>query len=129
MGLIYIQQASTGVAAPVVGVSPGQRVLDMCSAPGGKTTHLAELMGDRGCLVAGEISEPRIRGLLGNVYRLGHPNILVVAGDGREFPEGALFDHVLLDAPCSGEGTLRRSGGQAPNQSSSFLGYVTAAQR
>jgi NOL1/NOP2/sun family putative RNA methylase len=129
LGLIYIQQASTGVAAPSVGVSPGQRVLDMCSAPGGKTTHLAELMGDRGCLVAGEISEPRIRGLLGNVYRLGHPNILVVAGDGREFPEGALFDHVLLDAPCSGEGTLRRSGGQAPNQSSSFLGYVTAAQR
>jgi len=129
LGLIYVQQASTGVAAPALGPLPGERILDMCAAPGGKTAHMAELMGDRGCIVASEISEPRIRGLLGNVYRLGHPNILVVAGDGREFPEGALFDRILLDAPCSGEGTLRRSRGQAPNQSASFLGYVTRAQR
>lgn len=128
-GLIYVQQASTGAAPPALGALPGERVLDMCSAPGGKTTHLAEMMHDRGCLVACEIDERRIRGLLGNVYRLGHPNILVVAGDGRDFPEGALFDRVLVDAPCSGEGTLRRRAGEAPNQSSSFLGYVTAAQR
>lgn len=129
LGLLYVQQASTGVAAPAVGVRPGDRVLDLCSAPGGKTTHMAELMGDRGCIVASEISEPRIRGLLGNIYRLGHPNILVVAGDGRSFPEGALFDHVLVDAPCSGEGTLRRRGGNAPHQSASFHSYVTGAQR
>jgi NOL1/NOP2/sun family putative RNA methylase len=128
-GLIYVQQASTGAAAPALGVQPGERVLDLCSAPGGKTTHLAELMDDRGCLVACEIDERRIRGLLGNVYRLGHPNILVVAGDGRNFPEGALFDRVLVDAPCSGEGTLRRRAGEPPNQSKSFLGYVTSAQR
>lgn len=129
LGLVYVQQASTGVAAPEVGVSPGARVLDLCSAPGGKTMHMAELMGDRGCIVASEISEPRIRGLLGNIYRLGYPNILVVAGDGRTFPEGALFDHVLVDAPCSGEGTLRRRGGDAPHQSASFQSYVTGAQR
>jgi NOL1/NOP2/sun family putative RNA methylase len=128
-GLIYVQQASTGVAAPALGARPGERVLDLCSAPGGKTTHLAEEMEDRGCLVACEIDERRIRGLLGNVYRLGHTNILVVAGDGRDFPEGALFDRVLVDAPCSGEGTLRRRAGEAPNQSAAFLGYVTAAQR
>jgi NOL1/NOP2/sun family putative RNA methylase len=129
LGLIYVQQASTGVAAPVVGPSPGERVLDMCAAPGGKTTHMAELMNDSGCLVASEISESRIRGLLGNVYRLGHPNILVVSGDARDFPEGPLFDRVLLDAPCSGEGTLRRRGGKPPNQSASFVGYVTRAQK
>jgi len=129
LGLIYLQQASTGVAAPAVGPRPGEHVLDLCSAPGGKTTHMADLMKDSGCLVASEISESRIRGLLGNVYRLGHSNILVVAGDGREFPPGASFDRVLVDAPCSGEGTLRRRGGQAPNQSSSFISYVTSAQR
>ncbi len=129
LGLLYVQQASTGLAAPLLAPEPGERVLDLCAAPGGKTTHMADLMGDSGCLVASEISESRIRGLLGNVYRLGHPGTFVVAGDGRRFPEGALFDRVLLDAPCSGEGTLRRRGGQAPNQSSSFLGYVTAAQR
>lgn len=129
LGLLYVQQASTGVAAPALGPRPGERILDMCSAPGGKTTHMADLMGDRGCLVASELSEPRIRGLLGNVYRLGHTGIFVVSADGRRLPGGALFDHVLLDAPCSGEGTLRRSGGQAPNQSGSFLSYVTTAQR
>lgn len=128
-GLLYVQQASTGVAAPALGARPGERVLDLCSAPGGKTTHLAEMMDDRGCLVAGEIDQRRIRGLLGNVYRLGHPNILVVACDGRDFPEGALFDRVLVDAPCSGEGTLRRRAGEPPSQSRSFLAYVTSAQR
>jgi len=102
--------------------------LDLCAAPGGKTTHTAELMQDRGTVVAAEINEGRIRGLLGNVYRLGHPNILVVSGDGREFPEEVLFDRVLVDAPCSGEGTLRRRGGRPPNQSASFIGYVTRVQ-
>lgn len=129
LGLFYVQQASTGVAAPVLNPQPGERVLDLCSAPGGKTTHAADLMQDRGCLVASEISENRIRGLLGNVYRLGHPNVFVVASDGRDFPEGPLFDRVLVDAPCSGEGTLRRRGGKAPRQSASFGRYVRAAQR
>lgn len=128
-GLLYVQQASTGAAPPALGVQPGERVLDLCSAPGGKALHLAELMGERGCLVASEIDERRIRGLLGNVYRLCQPNIMVVAGDGRDFPEGALFDRVLVDAPCSGEGTLRRRSGEAPRQSRSFLRYVSSVQR
>ncbi|MDH5760518.1 MAG: RsmB/NOP family class I SAM-dependent RNA methyltransferase [Gemmatimonadota bacterium] len=128
MGLFYVQQASTGVAAPALAPLPGERVLDLCSAPGGKTTHMAELMEDRGALVASDVSEGRIRGLLGNVYRLGHPNIMVVSGDGRSFPEEACFDRVLVDAPCSGEGTLRKKRGTPPRQSTSFMGYVTRAQ-
>jgi len=128
-GLVYVQQASTGVAAPQLGAAPGERVLDMCAAPGGKTSHLAELMGDRGCLVAAEVDDRRIRGLLGNLYRLCHPNVLCVRSDGRDFPEGALFDRVLVDAPCSGEGTLRRRSGEAPNPSESFRGHVTRVQR
>ncbi len=128
LGLFYVQQASTGVAAPLLGAKPGERVLDLCSAPGGKTTHVADLMEDRGALVAVDVSESRIRGLLGNVYRLGHANLLVVAGDGRVFPEEAAFDRVLVDAPCSGEGTLRRRRGRPPHQSRSFRGYVTRTQ-
>lgn len=128
-GLLYVQQASTGIAAPALGAEPGERVLDLCAAPGGKTMHIAEMMEESGCVVASEISESRIRGLLGNVYRLGYTNVLVVAGDGRDFPEGASFDRVLVDAPCSGEGTLRRRGGRAPRQSSTFSSYVAAAQR
>lgn len=129
LGLVYVQQASTGVAAPALGPRPGERVLDLCSAPGGKTLHMAELMEDTGCLVANEISEGRIRGLLGNVYRLGNPGIMVVAGDGRDFPDGALFDRVLVDAPCTGEGTLRRRGGNPPEPSDSFVAHLARVQR
>lgn len=129
LGLVYVQQASTGLAAPALGPEPGERVLDLCSAPGGKTLHMAELMADRGCLVANEISEGRIRGLLGNVYRLGHPGVMVVAADGRDFPEGALFDRVLVDAPCTGEGTLRRRGGRPPEPSPSFVAHLGRVQR
>ena len=129
LGLLYVQQASTGVAPPLLGVQPGERVLDLCAAPGGKTMHLAELMGGQGCIVASEVDERRIRGLLGNVYRLGHLNIAVVASDGRTFPEGVKFDRVLVDAPCSGEGTLRKRSGAAPNQSKSFLRYISQLQR
>lgn len=128
LGLLYVQQASTGVAAPALDPRPGEHVLDLCAAPGGKTTHVADLMGDRGSIVAVDVSEGRIRGLLGNVYRLGHPSVMVVVGDGRELPEEAHFDRVLVDAPCSGEGTLRRRGGRPPKQSRSFMGYVTRAQ-
>jgi NOL1/NOP2/sun family putative RNA methylase len=128
LGLLYVQQASTGLAAPALGPLPGERVLDLCAAPGGKTTHAADLMGDRGSLVAVEINDNRIRGLLGNTYRLGHANVLVIEADGRELPEEARFDRVLVDAPCSGEGTLRRRSGRPPNQSRRFLGYVAKVQ-
>ena len=128
-GLLYVQQASTGLAAPALGAQPGERVLDLCSSPGGKLTHLAELMGDSGSLVACDVDEKRIRGLLGNLYRLCVPNVLVVASDGRTFPEGALFDRVLIDAPCSGEGTIRRRSGDAPDHSKKFRASVTRTQR
>jgi NOL1/NOP2/sun family putative RNA methylase len=128
-GLLYVQQASTGLAAGALAPSPTDRVLDLCSSPGGKLTHLADLMGEDARLVACEIDERRMRGLLGNLYRLCVPNVLVVAADGRSFPAGATFDHVLVDAPCSGEGTLRRRSGDVPDQSKRFLAYVTRAQR
>jgi 16S rRNA C967 or C1407 C5-methylase (RsmB/RsmF family) len=128
-GLLYVQQASTGTAAGALGVRPGERVLDLCAAPGGKTSHIAELLGDGGCLVAAEVDERRLRGLLGNLYRLLHTGVFVVAADGRDFPEGALFDRVLVDAPCSGEGTLRRRAGEAPNQSRAFIERVSRVQR
>ncbi len=120
LGLCYIQQASTGVAAPLLDPRPGERVLDLCAAPGGKTTHAADLMQDYGCIVAVDRNENRIRALLGNMYRTAHPNVLVVAGDGRELPDGALFDRVLVDAPCSAEGTMRRKRGKPRGQTAKF---------
>ena len=128
LGLFYIQQASTGVAAPLLAPRPGERVLDLCAAPGGKTTHIADLMQDRGCIVAVDRNENRIRALLGNMYRTVHPNVLVVAGDGRSLPDGALFDRVLVDAPCSAEGTLRRKGGKPRGQTAKFRRQVPLRQ-
>lgn len=127
-GLFYMQQAVTGWAAPLLAPRPGERVLDLCSAPGGKTTHLAEEMAGRGVVVASDVNESRIRALLGNVYRLGHSNIMTVAGDARRFPLGAAFDRVMVDVPCSAEGTLRKRGGEIPGHAPKWAKQVTRAQ-
>ncbi len=127
-GWFYIQQASTGVAAELLGARPGERVLDLCAAPGGKTGHLAEMMEGRGTVVACEVNEGRIRALLGNLYRLGTPNVLVISGDGRDLPDGALFDRVLVDVPCSAQGTIRKKAGRLPARSNRFMKKITRAQ-
>ena len=128
LGRFYIQQAVTAVAGLALGVEPGDRVLDLCAAPGGKTAHVADLLGAAGTVVAAERSEKRIRGLLGNLYRLGVANVVVVAADGRAFPDGARFDRVLVDVPCSGEGNLRRMGGRVRPQPRSFRARVVRLQ-
>lgn len=128
LGLFYIQQAVMGLPAAALGARPGERVLDLCAAPGGKTTHLADLMGDRGALVAVDVSDKRLRGLLGNVYRVGHPGVVAVAADGRNLPGGAAFDRVLVDAPCSAEGNLRTRGGEPQPRDASFVEHVTSVQ-
>jgi NOL1/NOP2/sun family putative RNA methylase len=128
LGLFYVQRASTGMAAPALAPTPGERVLDMCAAPGGKTTHLADLMEDRGPLVAVDSNPGRMRALAGNVYRTGHINVLMVTADGRELPDGALFDRVLVDAPCSAEGTVRQGRGRVRPRSEGYETYVTALQ-
>lgn len=108
LGLFYMQQGVTGVAAPLLAPSPGERVLDLCAAPGGKTSHLADLMDDTGCLVAVEPAESRLHALLGNLARMAHPGTLALRGDALHIPETALFDRILADVPCSGEGRVRR---------------------
>lgn len=127
-GWFYIQQTSTGIAADLLGARPGERVLDLCAAPGGKTLHLAESMEGRGTVVAGEVNEGRIRALLGNIYRLGTRNVMVISGDGREFPEGATFDRVMVDVPCSALGAARRKGGKVPPRSRGFIHKITRTQ-
>jgi NOL1/NOP2/sun family putative RNA methylase len=112
-GLYYLQDPSAMSAAPLLDPQPGERVLDLAAAPGGKTTHLAALMQGRGLLVANEIKTKRINHLLVNVERWGAGNVVVT----NETPErladhfGPFFDRVLVDAPCSGEGMFRKDMG------------------
>lgn len=94
-------------AARAVDPQPGERVLDLCAAPGGKTTHMAALMGGEGTIVAIEKHGGRARALRRTCERVGAGNVEVISGDALEVELAAgSFDRVLLDAPCSGLGTL-----------------------
>jgi len=109
-GLFQIQDDASAAAGPFLAPQPGETVLDLCAAPGGKTCHLAELMEERGRIVAVDSSKRRLRRLLENVQRLDHRIIAVVASDAADFAiwNRAQFDRVLLDVPCSNTGVLRR---------------------
>ena len=103
-GKVWPQSRASQLAGAAVGVRAGERVLDLCAAPGGKTTQLAEGAAE---VVAVEVHPGRARELEENVRRLGFDNVRVVHADARELPEElAGFDRVLVDAPCSGLGVL-----------------------
>lgn len=110
-GAVYMQDISAMSTVTAVKLPEGARVLDSCSAPGGKTTQLSAEVGDRGVVLANEYDAKRSRILQGNVERMGCRNTVVVNLDTRvlaeRYPEG--FDAVLCDAPCSGEGMFRKN--------------------
>lgn len=109
-GWFIVQDESSQLVAWAVAPRPGERILDMCSAPGGKTTHLAERMDDRGTIIALDVDPSRLRLLEDNAHRLGLRSITPVARDAATVADAGLdpFDRVLLDAPCTGLGVLRR---------------------
>ncbi|MBT9281144.1 MAG: NOL1/NOP2/sun family putative RNA methylase [Hydrogenibacillus schlegelii] len=111
LGHFYVQETAAAVPVLALAPEPGDRVLDLAAAPGGKTTQAAERMGDRGLIVANEPDGGRLQSLLANVYRLGATAVAVTRQDGRRFPDGLRFDRVLVDAPCTAEGNVRRRAG------------------
>ncbi|PWK12799.1 16S rRNA (cytosine(967)-C(5))-methyltransferase RsmB [Tumebacillus permanentifrigoris] len=108
-GLCTVQDESSMLVAQALAPEKGMRVLDCCAAPGGKTTHLAELMQDEGEVVAVDIHEHKIELIQNIADRLDLRSITMQAGDIRDVVgEAGLFDRILLDAPCSGLGVIRR---------------------
>ncbi len=110
-GLYYLQEPSAMAAAEVLAPQPGETVLDLAAAPGGKATHLAALMNNTGVLVANEIHPKRMWDLVENLERCGVTNAIVTNESSEKLVQhfGEYFDRVLLDAPCSGEGMFRKS--------------------
>jgi len=109
-GMYYIQEASAMVPAMLCNVKPGDRVLDICAAPGGKSAKLAACLQGEGILVANEIHPERAKILSSNLERMGVRNALVTNESPQRlssfFP--LFFDHIVVDAPCSGEGMFRK---------------------
>lgn len=109
-GVYYPQEPSAMLPAQVLSAKPGDMVLDLCAAPGGKACRLGEDLKGEGLLVANEINEDRAKALLRNIERTGITNAVIL----NETPEhlcerfDAFFDKILVDAPCSGEGMFRR---------------------
>jgi 16S rRNA (cytosine967-C5)-methyltransferase len=113
-GQCYIQDPSTAIACQLLDPKPGERILDACAAPGGKTAYLAQLMQNRGVIIACDRDRERLQILKDNVGRLGATIVRAVRHDWtRNHPPGELlsiapFDRVLLDAPCTNTGVMRR---------------------
>ena len=109
-GMIYIQEPGAMAPAECIDIEPDWICLDMCAAPGGKSTQIKNKLGDNGILVANEIISSRCRILTGNIERLGLKNCVTTCMDtkklARTFPD--TFDFIMCDAPCSGEGMFRK---------------------
>lgn len=109
-GLIYIQEPSAMFPVEALDVKEGEKVLDLCAAPGGKTIQIAAKIGPNGMLVSNDVKPARIKALVKNVENLGLTNVVILNNKPKEIAEsyGAYFDKILVDAPCSGEGMFRK---------------------
>ncbi|MEK6822780.1 MAG: RsmB/NOP family class I SAM-dependent RNA methyltransferase, partial [Nanoarchaeota archaeon] len=106
LGQIYVQEAASMIPPVVLDPQPGELVLDLCAAPGSKTTQIAQYMQNRGVLVANDITADRLASLGINLQRCGVVNDIITQMHGMRDVQ---FDRILLDAPCSGTGTIRKS--------------------
>lgn len=129
LGRLHAQEEAALFAARALGAQRGERVLDLCAAPGNKTARLAVEMGDRGLVVANDVSAGRLPGLRRVVERLGLTSIAVTRGDAARLP-GKLgaYDRVLADVPCSGEGTSRKVDGRTQGDDPAHRAAISALQ-
>ena len=129
-GVYYLQEPSAMAPAALLDAQPGERVLDLCAAPGGKTTQLAAAMAGKGLLVSNEIHPKRAKILSQNVERLGIANALVLNETPARLAErfAGWFDRVLVDAPCSGEGMFRKEAAAVTDWSAETVRMCAARQ-
>ncbi|GMA61792.1 16S rRNA (cytosine(967)-C(5))-methyltransferase RsmB [Alicyclobacillus fastidiosus] len=129
-GQFTIQDEAAMLIAPLLTPLPGSSVLDMCAAPGGKTTHIAELMRDEGTIDAYDVYLQKVKMIQQQATRLGLKSVTARLGDGRDFAQKeAAYDAVLVDAPCSGLGVMRRRPDIRHRRKQSDIEQLTSLQR
>src|SRR3989338_1787708 len=110
LGYYYVQEAASMIPPVVLDPKPGEFILDMCAAPGSKTSQIAQYMQNKGMLIANDYQYIRLQPLGINLQRMGVTNSIITLMEGRYFKNADLtFDKILVDAPCSGTGTIRKS--------------------
>jgi len=109
LGYIYVQDAASMIPPVVLKPEPGDIILDLWAAPGSKTTQIAQYMNNQGLIIANDSQGKRLSALGINLQRCGVTNTIITKMDGERIRGQELFDKILLDAPCSGTGTIRRS--------------------
>lgn len=110
LGYFYVQESASMIPPVVLQAAPGHLVLDMCAAPGSKTSQIAAHMQNEGLLIANDMQGSRLPALGINLQRIGAKNTMVTKMAGQRFGKrGIIFDRILIDAPCSGTGTIRKS--------------------
>ncbi len=108
LGEYYVQEESAAIPVEILDPQPGEKILDMAAAPGGKTTQIASKIENKGMVVANDVSSKRMQSLHANIYRTGSACVAATNYDARNFPEDEKYDRILLDAPCTGEGNRAR---------------------
>ena len=130
LGYIYVQDAASMIPPVVMEPMPGETVLDMCAAPGSKTSQIAAMMQNTGTLIANELQGSRIKALGINIQRMGVRNAILTQMSGQALKNKTIkFDKVLVDAPCSGTGTIRRSFANLRMWSPGLVRKMAATQR
>ena len=133
LGWIHGQEEVSAIPPVVLDPKAGERVWDACAAPGSKTTQLAAMMDDRGLVVATDDNLGQLAPLRSNAERLGVTNLAVTHADARHFSlapfDFEAFDAALVDAPCSGEGTVRKNPSALSGWSESFLDGIAGVQK
>lgn len=129
-GWWMVQDSSAQLVSYLVAPQPGETIIDACAAPGGKTTHLAEMMGDTGRVLGCDRTSSRLNKIRQNTKRLGLNSIETIMGDSREHHEfKGIADRVLLDVPCSGLGTLHRHADARWRQTPSGIAKLAVLQK
>jgi NOL1/NOP2/sun family putative RNA methylase len=130
MGYYYIQEASSMIPPAVLKPRERDFVLDMAASPGSKTGQIAEMMNNKGCVIANDVRIDRLKMLKYNLEKLGVMNTVVSKIDGRRFGKLNLkFDKILVDAPCSSEGTVRKNWKALSRWSPELIKYMSRIQK